>query len=55
MAEAGRRIPAGDTVLVNLCGRGDKDVEQVMHLLGDKVGRGAARAIARDLGHLRDR
>ncbi len=54
MAEAGRRIPGGDTVLVNLCGRGDKDAEQVMHLLGDKVGRGAARAIARDLGHLRD-
>jgi len=55
ITEAGRTIPAGDTVLVNLCGRGDKDAEQVMHLLGDKVGRGAARAIARDLGHLRDR
>ena len=54
MAEAGRTIPEGDTVLVNLCGRGDKDAEQVMHLLGDKVGKGSARAIARDLGHLRD-
>ncbi len=54
MAEAGHRIPEGDTVLVNLCGRGDKDAEQVMHLLGDKVGKGSARAIARDLGHLRD-
>jgi tryptophan synthase beta chain len=55
MAEAGRTIPEGDTVLVNLCGRGDKDAEQVMHLLGDKVGKGSARAIARDLGHLRDK
>ncbi|MEO5680971.1 MAG: pyridoxal-phosphate dependent enzyme, partial [Acidimicrobiales bacterium] len=54
IAEAGHRIPAGDTVLLKLCGRGDKDVEQVMHLLGDKVGKGAARAIARDLDHLRD-
>ena len=52
--EAGTTIPTGATVLVNLCGRGDKDAEQVMHLLGDKVGKGAARAIARDLGHLRD-
>jgi tryptophan synthase beta chain len=51
--EAGHAIPTGDTVLVNLCGRGDKDAEQVMHLLGDKVGKGAARAIARDLGNLR--
>jgi len=55
IAEAGHTIPEGDTVLVNLCGRGDKDAEQVMHLLGDKVGRGSARAIARDLGHLRDK
>ena len=55
IAEAGHRIPEGDTVLVNLCGRGDKDAEQVMHLLGDKVGKGATRAIARDLGHLRDK
>jgi tryptophan synthase beta chain len=51
--EAGTTIPSGDTVLINLCGRGDKDAEQVMHLLGDKVGKGSARAIARDLGNLR--
>ena len=38
LAEAGRRIPAGDTVLVNLCGRGDKDVEQVSRLLGPAAG-----------------
>jgi tryptophan synthase beta chain len=32
--EAGRGIPAGSTVLVNLSGRGDKDTEQAMELLG---------------------
>ncbi|HEV2069837.1 MAG TPA: tryptophan synthase subunit beta [Acidimicrobiales bacterium] len=32
--EAGKSIPAGATVLVNLCGRGDKDVAQVAELLG---------------------
>jgi tryptophan synthase beta chain len=31
--EAGRAIPAGSTVLVNLSGRGDKDVAQVLELL----------------------
>jgi tryptophan synthase beta chain len=31
--EAGREIPAGSTVLVNLSGRGDKDVAQVRDLL----------------------
>ena len=31
--EAGRSIPAGSTVLVNLCGRGDKDVAQVAEML----------------------
>jgi tryptophan synthase beta chain len=31
--EAGREIPAGDTVLVTLSGRGDKDVAQVRELL----------------------
>jgi len=30
--EAGRDIPAGSTVLVNLSGRGDKDVDQVMRI-----------------------
>jgi tryptophan synthase beta chain len=33
MREAGRDIPAGSTVLVNLSGRGDKDVAQVMRIL----------------------
>jgi len=32
--EAGTGIPAGATVLVNLCGRGDKDVAQVAEILG---------------------
>ena len=32
--EAGKSIPAGATVLINLCGRGDKDVAQVAELLG---------------------
>jgi tryptophan synthase beta chain len=31
--EAGREIPAGASVLINLSGRGDKDVDQVMRLL----------------------
>jgi tryptophan synthase beta subunit len=29
---------ADKTVLVNLCGRGDKDVQQVSDLLGGSVG-----------------
>jgi len=33
IAEAGRSIPAGSTVLVTLSGRGDKDVAQVRDLL----------------------
>jgi tryptophan synthase beta chain len=33
--EAGRSIPTGSTVLLNLSGRGDKDAAQVMHLLGE--------------------
>jgi tryptophan synthase beta chain len=33
-AAAGGEIPAGSTVLVTLSGRGDKDAEQVMGLLG---------------------
>jgi tryptophan synthase beta chain len=32
--EAGRSIPEGATVLLNLSGRGDKDVAQVAELLG---------------------
>ncbi len=32
--EAGRDIPRGATVLVNLSGRGDKDVDQVMQITG---------------------
>ncbi len=31
--EAGRGIPTGSTVLVNLCGRGDKDAASVMAML----------------------
>ena len=31
--EAGREVPRGSTVLVNLSGRGDKDVDQVMQIL----------------------
>ena len=37
--EAGRAIPSGATVLVNLCGRGDKDVAQVMTMLAQASGR----------------
>lgn len=33
MREAGRTIPTGSTVLINLCGRGDKDAAQVMEML----------------------
>jgi tryptophan synthase beta chain len=32
--ETGREIPPGSTVLLTLSGRGDKDVDQVMRLLG---------------------
>jgi tryptophan synthase beta chain len=31
--EAGRALPEGSTVLLNLCGRGDKDVAQVAEML----------------------
>jgi len=34
--EAGRRVPAGSTVLVTLSGRGDKDVAQVRDMLRDR-------------------
>ncbi len=33
MREAGRSIPSGSTVLINMCGRGDKDAAQVMAML----------------------
>ena len=33
LREAGRDVPSGSTVLVNMSGRGDKDSEQVMQLL----------------------
>jgi tryptophan synthase beta chain len=33
MREAGRAIPTGSTVLLNLSGRGDKDVAQVQAML----------------------
>jgi tryptophan synthase beta chain len=46
--EAGRSVPTGSTVVVNLSGRGDKDAEQVMHLLRGEAGAGATRAMARD-------
>jgi len=36
--EAGRDIPSGSTVLVNLSGRGDKDVAQVMAILAETGG-----------------
>ncbi|MGI9119009.1 MAG: tryptophan synthase subunit beta [Acidimicrobiales bacterium] len=35
--EAGRGIPSGSTVLVNLCGRGDKDVAQVAARLASEA------------------
>jgi tryptophan synthase beta chain len=31
--EAGREVPSGSTVLVNMSGRGDKDVDQVMQIV----------------------
>jgi tryptophan synthase beta chain len=34
---AGKEIPAGSTVLVTMSGRGDKDAEQVMHLLEPRL------------------
>jgi tryptophan synthase beta chain len=37
-----RESLAGKVVLVNMSGRGDKDVEQVARLVGDAGGTGAA-------------
>jgi tryptophan synthase beta chain len=37
LREAGREIPSGSTVLVNLSGRGDKDVAQVMAILAESA------------------
>ena len=37
IAEAGRSIPSGSTVLVTLSGRGDKDVAQVRDLLAERT------------------
>ena len=34
--EAGGDLPLGSTVLINLSGRGDKDVDQVMRILGSR-------------------
>jgi tryptophan synthase beta chain len=39
IAEAGRSIPAGSSVLVTLSGRGDKDVAQVRELLAERTER----------------
>jgi tryptophan synthase beta chain len=39
IAEAGRSIPAGSSVLVTLSGRGDKDVAQVRDLLAERAER----------------
>jgi tryptophan synthase beta chain len=39
IAEAGRSIPTGSSVLVTLSGRGDKDVAQVRDLLAGRAGR----------------
>jgi tryptophan synthase beta chain len=36
MREAGALVPGGSTVLLNLSGRGDKDVAQVRTILGDQ-------------------
>jgi len=36
LREAGREVPTGSTVLVNLSGRGDKDADQVMRLLTER-------------------
>jgi tryptophan synthase beta chain len=41
LAQAGKEIPEGSTVLVTLSGRGDKDVAQVRDLLGSVVATGA--------------
>jgi tryptophan synthase beta chain len=35
--EAGRSVPKGSTVLINLSGRGDKDAASAMDLLGDRL------------------
>ena len=40
LAQAGKEIPDGSTVLVTLSGRGDKDVAQVRDLLGARAGTG---------------
>jgi len=37
MREAGRSVPKGSTVLINLSGRGDKDAAQAMDLLADRL------------------
>jgi tryptophan synthase beta chain len=37
LREAGREVATGATVLVNLSGRGDKDSEQVMRILGGRA------------------
>jgi tryptophan synthase beta chain len=39
LREAGGAIPAGSSVLVNLSGRGDKDVAQVRELLAARTKR----------------
>ncbi|WP_434443938.1 tryptophan synthase subunit beta [Lentzea sp. E54] len=39
LREAGKEIPLGSTVLVNLSGRGDKDMHQVIALLGGEGGK----------------
>ncbi|GAC1315836.1 MAG: tryptophan synthase subunit beta [Acidimicrobiales bacterium] len=39
MREAGKEIPLGSTVLINLSGRGDKDADQVMRILNARAGR----------------
>jgi tryptophan synthase beta chain len=36
LKEAGRAIPTGSTVLLNMSGRGDKDVAQVREILQAK-------------------
>jgi tryptophan synthase beta chain len=36
MREAGRTVPSGSTVLVNLSGRGDKDADTIMRILGSR-------------------
>ena len=39
LREAGREIPTGSTVLINLSGRGDKDSEHVMKILNERAAR----------------